>query len=226
MSARIHESIRDEKGFTLVELAVVMVIIGLLIGGVLKGQEMIANAQVTSTIAQTKAIDAATATFRDIFEAFPGDMSDATTRIAGCGACTNGDGNNQIDVAPFAAIAGESDDFFLMLEAADLVNGVNAANYMDGNIAGTELHVGYTAGGAIGQHAGARRGHYLTVTPAGAAGGAILTPLEAGRIDRKVDDGDPTAGSAFADLAACVDGNGYDEDSQAASCSIAVRIQG
>jgi prepilin-type N-terminal cleavage/methylation domain-containing protein len=49
----------SQAGFTLVELAIVMIIIGLLIAGVLKGQELIANARVTSTVAQVKAIDAA-----------------------------------------------------------------------------------------------------------------------------------------------------------------------
>ena len=46
----------SQAGFTLVELAIVMIIIGLLIAGVLKGQELIANARVTSTVAQIKAI--------------------------------------------------------------------------------------------------------------------------------------------------------------------------
>ena len=71
------EQIREDKGFTLVELAVVMIIIGLLVGGILKGQEMIANTQVTSTIAQIKAIDGAVGTFRDMYDAFPGDMQGA-----------------------------------------------------------------------------------------------------------------------------------------------------
>jgi prepilin-type N-terminal cleavage/methylation domain-containing protein len=55
----------SQAGFTLVELAIVMIIIGLLIAGVLKGQELIANARVTSTVAQVKAIDAAISTFKD-----------------------------------------------------------------------------------------------------------------------------------------------------------------
>ncbi|MCC7488982.1 MAG: prepilin-type N-terminal cleavage/methylation domain-containing protein, partial [Gammaproteobacteria bacterium] len=38
---------RQQQGFTLVEIAIVLVIIGLMIGGVLKGQEMITNAKVS-----------------------------------------------------------------------------------------------------------------------------------------------------------------------------------
>ena len=49
----------SEQGFTLVELAIVMVIIGLLIGGILKGQELIANARISSTVSQLKGLDAA-----------------------------------------------------------------------------------------------------------------------------------------------------------------------
>ena len=49
----------NQKGFTLVELAIVMTIIGLLIGGVLKGQELMENARVTSTVAQVKGYEGA-----------------------------------------------------------------------------------------------------------------------------------------------------------------------
>ena len=55
----------SQSGFTLVELAIVLMIIGLLIGGILRGQELMENARVTSTIQQTKAYDGATTTFRD-----------------------------------------------------------------------------------------------------------------------------------------------------------------
>lgn len=74
----------QQKGFTLVELAIVMTIIGLLIGGILKGQELMENARVTSTIAQVKSYEAATTTFRDTFSAIPGDMANAAQRLPNC----------------------------------------------------------------------------------------------------------------------------------------------
>ena len=73
----------SEQGFTLVELAIVMVIIGLLIGGILKGQELISNAKISSTIAQLKGLDAAMNTFQDKYNAIAGDMNNVETRLAG-----------------------------------------------------------------------------------------------------------------------------------------------
>lgn len=79
---RIH----SQKGFTLVELAIVMTIIGLLIGGILKGQELMENARLTATVSQVKAYEAATTTFRDSFNSFPGDMTNAQNRVPNCTA--------------------------------------------------------------------------------------------------------------------------------------------
>ena len=78
------KKLQSQKGFTLVELAIVMTIIGLLIGGILKGQELMQNARVTATIAQVRSYEAATTTFRDTYAAIPGDMPNAQNRIPGC----------------------------------------------------------------------------------------------------------------------------------------------
>ncbi len=60
-------------GFTLIELAIVLVVIGLLLGGVLKGQELIDSARVRNLISQMDSIKAAYLTFQDKYQAAPGD---------------------------------------------------------------------------------------------------------------------------------------------------------
>lgn len=94
-----------QQGFTLIEIAIVLVIIGLLLGGVLKGQELITSARVRNMISQQDGIKAAYFGFLDRYRALPGDYAQAATNISGvgtvCGPTTNGngDGNGQISSA-------------------------------------------------------------------------------------------------------------------------------
>ncbi len=64
---------RNQKGFTLVEIAIVLVIIGLLLGGVLKGQEMIESSRIKSVVGDLNGVSAAYNTYFDRFRAIPGD---------------------------------------------------------------------------------------------------------------------------------------------------------
>ena len=81
-----------EKGFTLVELAIVMVIIGLLIGAVLKGQAMIDDAKGKRLLNDMQGISAATYTYLDRYSSVPGD--DATDH--GWAGVATGNGNGYI----------------------------------------------------------------------------------------------------------------------------------
>jgi prepilin-type N-terminal cleavage/methylation domain-containing protein len=87
---------KKQSGFTLIEIAIVLVIIGLLLGGVLKGQELITAARVRNLISNQDGVKAAYFGFLDRYRALPGDYSQATANIPGCAACQNGDGNGQI----------------------------------------------------------------------------------------------------------------------------------
>ena len=87
-----------QAGFTLVEIAIVLVIIGLLLGGVLKGQELIKNTKVKSIYNQYRELVAATYAYQDRFKAMPGDDPRATTHgwTAGPTAIVNGNGTGWI----------------------------------------------------------------------------------------------------------------------------------
>ena len=83
------------RGFTLIEIAIVLVIIGLLLGGVLKGQELITGARVRNLISQQDGIKAAFFGFQDRFRALPGDYAAAVQNISG--VAEHGDGNGRIE---------------------------------------------------------------------------------------------------------------------------------
>lgn len=85
-----------QKGFTLVEIAIVLVIIGLLLGGILKGQEMIVQAKIKNAMADFSGISAAYHGYNDRYRAIPGDDSGAGNRWlanATTGATTASPGN-------------------------------------------------------------------------------------------------------------------------------------
>src|SRR5689334_4767071 len=85
----------NEAGFTLVEIAIVLVIIGLLLGGILKGQEMITQAKIKNVINDFNGVTAAVNSYQDRYRALPGDDATADTRWATQGA-VKGDGNGTL----------------------------------------------------------------------------------------------------------------------------------
>jgi prepilin-type N-terminal cleavage/methylation domain-containing protein len=84
-----------QAGFTLVEIAIVLVIIGLLLGGILKGQEMITQAKIKNVVNDFNGITAAMNSYQDRYRAVPGDDLNASTRWTNPLAIS-GDGNGQL----------------------------------------------------------------------------------------------------------------------------------
>ncbi len=118
---------KKQAGFTLVEIAIVMVIIGLLLGGVLKGQEIITQAKIKNLENDFTGITAAIYSYQDRYRALPGDDSRADKRfIPEAGATIpKGDGKNGIEgeFNNTDSDTVESRIFWLHLRAAGLVDG-------------------------------------------------------------------------------------------------------
>ena len=84
---------RKQAGFTLVEIAIVVVIIGLLLGGILKGQEMITQAKIKNIVNDLNGMSAAIYSYQDRYRALPGDELNASTTGRWGAAAFGGDGN-------------------------------------------------------------------------------------------------------------------------------------
>lgn len=181
---------QHQAGFTLVEIAIVLVIIGLLLGGILKGQELINNAKVRNVADQQNAIKAAYFAFQDRFRALPGDFSKASSNIATTAVDGNGDaqivGNEQVHAWNHLTSAG----FISCSPCA----GVSAT---PGTPNDSNSPVNAYGGVMLIQYDG-------VYNNAAAATGPNVNNLKSGNqipssvlaeVDRKIDDGNPRTGS-------------------------------
>ncbi len=212
----------NEKGFTLVELAIVMIIIGLLLGGVLKGQELIENARVSTAISQMKAFQTAMLSFKDSYGGLPGDMRNADTRLQGCAAgntnfCVAGNGNGIIgpvsnNIAGFNSFtSAETAQFWKHIALANLITGVDPTSQPTAATAAwgetfpaASLRGGYVPIYNNDQWGNAEPGLVIRMQNGlssinNGAGAAPASPLQAFQIDNKIDDGKPSTGVITSD---------------------------
>jgi type II secretory pathway pseudopilin PulG len=191
MRGRSYHSRRNDRGFTLVEIAIILVIIGMLVAGVLQGQQLIQNARVRSVVAEQDAIATAVLAFQDRFQALPGDYREAAVFIACSPACPGGNGNGRID------------DTGVPLESVLVWTHLSNAGFLNGSFSATSSTAAPTAdntprnvAGGFRQVAFDNRWGYST-NPARRhnikTGNELPVEILA-EVDRKVDDAMPTSG--------------------------------
>ncbi|MEX1080682.1 MAG: prepilin-type N-terminal cleavage/methylation domain-containing protein [Halofilum sp. (in: g-proteobacteria)] len=184
-----------QRGFTLVEIAIVLVVIGLLLGGVLKGQELINSSRVRAISDQQAGVQAAFYGFQDRYRAVAGDMDEVDASEAiGQEVFLGGDGNGRL-LAP----VGENG-----AEWAEL-NGVweqlSKAGFIKGSYNGDNGNAEPTADdGPVNVFNGnlilARHGEYVGNAPERLVlhmGRQVPADI-ARELDVKVDDGEPETG--------------------------------
>lgn len=212
------------QGFTLIELSIVLVIIGLIVGGVLMGQDLIHAAKVRNVMSEANEYKTAYNTFKLKYNAFPGDMADAT-EYWGAADGDNGTGNDCVLLTTKNPLTcnGNGDETmhysvesFLAWEHLALAGLIPGSYYGEREAPDYYIPEGNAPTSALGGQT-VYQFHTNTVYTrtnihqlklAGAYSG-VLQPVgsainskDAYDIDVKMDDGRPSSGRVFA-------GNGY-----------------
>lgn len=218
---------RGEAGFTLIEIAIVLVIIGLLLGGVLQGQQLIENSRVRSATNDINGIAAGAFSYQDRYGRLPGDDPGATNDRGSSWPRTEnaGDGNGVVEGELGAtfdpAENSEVAYFFQDLRSAGFING-------DPSLSGTLALPQNPFGGLT-----SITNEPVMATDGGSALGGMkvcmsnVTGSAATALDNQLDDGIPGSGRFRAHpSSAGTDGapdgnaatNSYDEDLAYTTC--------
>ncbi len=205
------------KGFTLIELSIVIVIIGLIVAGVVGGQALVTQAKLRTVISDIDKYRVAINTFRLEYNALPGDLNNAESYF-GATNTDNGNGNKRIDYYTAPA----NNELLLMwqhLALADITKGTyTGAGDGSFNQASPDVNVPSTFGGknCFGIRYGQVGAGWISARPANAAPFLIVgrqstdaleldkdcvysafSTKHAFSIDQKIDDGLSHVGSLF-----------------------------
>jgi Tfp pilus assembly protein PilE len=190
-------TLEKQRGFTLLEIVLLMLLVGMILAGVLKSEEMVTSAKVKRVAGQLDEIRGAYLGFEDRYRALPGDYADARTSLD-CGSpCPFGNGDNRIRSNETPANGSEVHEDLLVwthLVASGFLKGDYrmAAGESASTQANTprnpySAYIGIAFDGQYGLSGGGLVRHNLKSGP--------MLPVEvAAELDRKTDDGKPYTG--------------------------------
>lgn len=238
------------RAFSLVELSIVLVVIGLLTGGILVGKDFIEGAELQRLVKDAGSYTAAADAFRTQYKAWPGDFNEGLTYWGdNTGLCTNasytdgtfgacnGDGNGFITTNG-TGTAREDINVWLQLGSAKMVpetfnytSTFNETRYRDytypGTVRGGAFTLQYYGSPAALGTINSQNGHFLKAgVPSSAATNvalSILSPQEAASIDKRIDDGNAAAGGFMAQTGSggtCFSGSDYNMTLTTPGCVI------
>jgi len=223
-----HATHKGIEGFTLIELSIVLVIIALIVGGILVGQDLIRAAELRATVSQIEKYNAGINTFRLKYQGIPGDLNSVDAAAYGFVARAGSSGRGNGDGLINGTGAGDNNECFTQ-ESGMLWNDLSTANLVDGSFTGAQNTDAASPNAVTAAQvpttfppAKLGRGNYVTdgssltggsnnywliagiggVTGGAGNGGysvtANITPSEAYNIDIKLDNGMPYTGTVQA----------------------------
>lgn len=232
------------KGFTLTEMSIVLVIIALILSAIMKGQSLVEEAKLQAVVAEVSQYKVAIAGFYSKYGKYPGDFNEA---VINWGATANADGNNngQIEFKNSSSVyegyrAWQQLTYAGMVTAAFSAAATTSAATIGKDIPDSKINsAGYfldysSSASSYDASTGNQYGILFknvmifgtpdstdatTVSPVKVKG--ILTPNQAFSIDTKVDDGSPTSGSVEG-----ADGKGATTGNCVASAAYVITLSG
>lgn len=203
------------KGNSLAGILLALTVIGLLLGGALHGRELMENSRVTNAIRQVQGFDAATASFRDLYGSWPGDLKKPflipechdDCNVPGNGNGLVGDIRHSLKIARYLPKNNdETRVYWVQLAAAKLIDSIDASARLKGAPQwGVHMPAAATRGGFAIQALGVKATHVypdlggnyfaLLLNPSEAS--YVLRPAQAALMDSKMDDGIATSGDVI-----------------------------
>ncbi len=181
------KNLQKQNGFTLIEIAIVLVIIGLLLGGVMKGQELINSAKVKNLATDFRNIPVYIYGYQDKFKALPGDDANANVHV-GAPLTDIGNGNGLIDGSWKSTTAtDESYLFWEHIRLAGLASGstdITKPEYIPRNAVGGQIGITNAAASPIT----GLKGSYIICSDG-------ISGKFAKQLDTTMDDGNTATGS-------------------------------